>query len=455
MDNVITSSIKNGDFELPYAKFGSGKKILVLFPGLYTKSLMPLAGAVANQYKRFTADYTVYFFDRVTAPPQGYSMQDMASDTIRAMDELSLRDCYVLGVSAGGILAQIIAARRPDLVQRLAVASSAAKETPLSKKAFEEWSSLAKAHNLTAMNESFAENVYTGSFYQQYREAILSSLDGAKDEDMDRFAIFSSALLNLDITRETDMISCPILALGAAQDKVFGPEATLAIAERCNGKSYIFEGYGHAAYDEAPDFLDKVHAFFEEPLVLYVNSCVRPSSRTDELARCLLEKEKNTYIQEVNLQKEQITGLDLEALNHRDECAAKGRLDDEIFSYARQFARADEIVISAPYWDLLFPASLRAYIERICVVGLTFTYTESGMPKSLCRAKKLTYVTTAGGFIGDRHLGFEYIKTIANVFFGIEDIRLVKAEGLDIQGADVNGIMKEAKSRMWKTDLKK
>ena len=383
MDNVITSSIKTGDFELPYAKFGNGKKILVLFPGLYTKSLMPLAGAVANQYKRFMADYTVYFFDRVTAPPQGYSMQDMASDTVRAMDELSLRDCYVLGVSADGILAQIIAARRPDLVQRLAVASSAAKETPLSKKAFEEWSSLAKAHNLTAMNESFAEN------------------------------------------------------------------------ERCNGKSYIFEGYGHAAYDEAPDFLDKVHAFFEEPLVLYVNSCVRPSSRTDELARCLLEKEKNTYIQEVNLQKEHITGLDLEALNHRDDCAAKGRLDDEIFSYARQFARADEIVISAPYWDLLFPASLRSYIERICVVGLTFAYTESGMPKSLCRAKKLTYVTTAGGFIGDRHLGFEYIKTIANVFFGIEDVRLVKAEGLDIQGADVNGIMKEAKSRMCKTDLKK
>ena len=64
-------------------------------------------------------------------------------------------------------------------------------------------------------------------------------------------------------------------------------------------------------------------------------------------------------------------------------------------------------------------------------------------------------MTTAGGFIGDRHLGFEYVSSVAGLFFGIEDIRLVKAEGLDIQGADVNGIMKEAKSRMCKTDLKK
>ncbi len=455
MSKATVSTVKTADSEIPYAKFGSGEKIFVLLPGLYAKSLMPLADAVASQYRRFTTEYTVYFFDRVAAPPQGYSLQDMAADTISVMDKLSLRDCYVLGISAGGIVAQIIAAKRPDLVQKLAVASSAAKESAESKKNFEEWISLAKAHKGAALNESFAKNVYTDTFYRQYRDAILASLDGATDEDMDRFAIFASSLLGLDITGETALISCPLLAFGAAQDKIFGQKAAKDIAEKSRGKFSVYEGYGHAVYDEAPDFLDRVIAFFSEPVLLYVNSCVRPTSRTDELARCLLEKKEGMYVQEVNLQKEPITGLDLEALKRRDECAAKGRLDDEIFSYARNFARADEIVISAPYWDLLFPASIRAYIERICVVGLTFAYTESGMPKSLCRAKKLTYVTTAGGFIGDRHLGFEYIKTIANVFFGIEDVDIIKAEGLDIAGADVNTIMKEAKNRMCKTDLKK
>ncbi|MCR5723909.1 MAG: NAD(P)H-dependent oxidoreductase [Treponema sp.] len=180
-------------------------------------------------------------------------------------------------------------------------------------------------------------------------------------------------------------------------------------------------------------------------MTLYINACVRKNSRTDELARYLLTQSAASDLQEVHLQAEQILPLDEKMLSHRDECIARGDFTDPIFSYARQFALADEIVISAPYWDLLFPASLRAYIERVCVVGVTFAYTEEGAPKSLCRAKRLTYVTTAGGFIGGRHLGFDYVQAVAAQFFGISDIRLVKAEGLDIKGADVQAILAQAK----------
>jgi len=180
-------------------------------------------------------------------------------------------------------------------------------------------------------------------------------------------------------------------------------------------------------------------------MTLYINACIRKNSRTDELARYVLAQSAASDIQEVNLQNEQILPLDEKTLSRRDECISRGDFSDPLFSFAKQFAQADEIVISAPYWDLLFPASLRAYIERVCVVGVTFAYTEQGMPQSLCKAKQLTYVTTAGGFIGERHLGFEYIQAVATQFFGISDIHMVKAEGLDIAGADVRAILEEAK----------
>ena len=106
------------------------------------------------------------------------------------------------------------------------------------------------------------------------------------------------------------------------------------------------------------------------------------------------------------------------------------------------------IVISAPYWDLSFPATLKTYIEAINVVGLTFIYNEDGHPEGLCNAKKLVYITTAGGKIISDEYGFGYIKELAQKFHGIKDIEYIKAEELDIIGADIEGIMSKAEKKI-------
>jgi putative NADPH-quinone reductase len=119
-----------------------------------------------------------------------------------------------------------------------------------------------------------------------------------------------------------------------------------------------------------------------------------------------------------------------------------------IFDYAKQFANADTILISAPYWDLSFPSLLKTYIENINVNGITFSYSEKGYPVSLCNAKKLIYITTAGGPIISDELGFGYIKSLAENFYGIKDISYIKAEGLDIFGANIQEILNCAKKEI-------
>jgi FMN-dependent NADH-azoreductase len=109
---------------------------------------------------------------------------------------------------------------------------------------------------------------------------------------------------------------------------------------------------------------------------------------------------------------------------------------------------ADVIVIAAPYWDMMFPAVLKTYLENVTVSGITFCYSEQGTPKSLCRAKALYYVTTAGGFIGQNDFGFSYVKALAQSFFGIPHIHRYAAEGLDIFGADPEMIMSRAKREL-------
>ena len=181
-------------------------------------------------------------------------------------------------------------------------------------------------------------------------------------------------------------------------------------------------------------------------MVLFVNGCVRKNSRTLELATTVLEQLPKD-VEEIRLYPDGPEGLDTEKLYLREDLLAKKDHDHPMFRFAKQFAAADTIVIAAPYWDLAFPAKVRAYLEEITVSGITFQYGSNGIPQGLCNAKKLIYVTTAGGPIF-QHFGFEYVKALAHGFYGISDVTLVKAEGLDIWGADSAAIMEQAKGEI-------
>ena len=177
--------------------------------------------------------------------------------------------------------------------------------------------------------------------------------------------------------------------------------------------------------------------------ILFVNACVRPHSRTLELAKRVLEQ-LSGEVEEVKLYNEKLSPLDLAEMEIRGKAARTKDFSGEVFALARQFARAETIVIAAPYWDLMFPAVVKTYFEKITVNGLTFAYGANGFPQGLCKGKRLIYVTTAGGPIV-HNFGYEYVSALAKNFYGIKEVQCVQAEGLDIYGADVAQIMCEAK----------
>ena len=150
-------------------------------------------------------------------------------------------------------------------------------------------------------------------------------------------------------------------------------------------------------------------------MVLFINACVRKESRTKQLADYVLSKMNEPY-EEVYLNAIDFPVVDESFLNRRDKLIADREFDDPMFDLARQFAEADEIVIAAPFWDLSFPATLKQYFEQINVTGVTFYYTPEGFPKGLCRAKCLTYVTTAGGDFFPEEYGAGYVKALAQNF---------------------------------------
>ena len=180
--------------------------------------------------------------------------------------------------------------------------------------------------------------------------------------------------------------------------------------------------------------------------LLYIDSCASLGypSRTRRLGEAFAEKCRAAgyEIERVTLENEHIEPLTGSDIMKRAALLAAGRLDDASLSHARSFSRADLIAVAAPYWDLSFPAMLKAYIEHVMVSGITFKYTANG-PVGLCRARELVYITTSGGFIGESDFGYDYLRGICRMV-GIAKTREYRAEGLDIDGFDAEGAVAAA-----------
>ena len=181
--------------------------------------------------------------------------------------------------------------------------------------------------------------------------------------------------------------------------------------------------------------------------ILFINACPREGSRTLELARYLLDKTDGS-VEELTIFEENLLPLNGKTLALRDKMTANQNFDHPIFKYAKQFATADTIVLAAPFWDLSFPSAVKIWLEYVMAKEITFRYTEEGFPCGLCKAKKLFYISTAGGPVLPSHMGFSYVDGLAKSYFGIPETVLFSAENLDVVGADTAAILSKAKEEI-------
>ena len=181
--------------------------------------------------------------------------------------------------------------------------------------------------------------------------------------------------------------------------------------------------------------------------ILFINACPRDGSRTLELARHLLSKMEGS-VEELTIFEENLLPLNGKTLSLRDKMTANQNFDHPIFKYAKQFATADTIVLAAPFWDLSFPSAVKIWLEYVMAKEITFRYTEEGFPFGLCKAKKLFYISTAGGPVLPAHMGFSYVDGLAKSYFGIPETVLFSAENLDVVGADTAAILSKAKEEI-------
>lgn len=256
-------TLKIGNTEMDYACFGTGKKPLVMIPGLNLRGVKGAAVSLALMYRMFAKDYRVYIFDRKTVIPEGYTVEDIAEDTATAMKMLGLANADVFGVSQGGMIAQYLAINHPELVHKLVLGVTLSRTNATVTNVINGWVRMSGNREYDALITDMLSNMYSEAYLKKYRWLLPIMSRISKPKDFSRFIILAKACLTCDTYDKLNLIQCPVLVLGGKQDKIVTGKASEEIAEKLGCEVHMYDDLGHSAYEEAKDFNSRILAFFK------------------------------------------------------------------------------------------------------------------------------------------------------------------------------------------------
>ncbi|MCR5541670.1 MAG: alpha/beta hydrolase [Ruminococcus sp.] len=259
--NVKEDTLNINGMSIDYAVFGSGEEVMVLIPGLSLKRVKGTGFTLAVMYRQFTKKFRIYIFDRRKEIPENYTAEDICDEVAASMKELGLENACVLGVSQGGMAAQYLAIKHPELVKKLVLGVTLSRNNDVVRNAVDEWVGFAEKGDLDGLVISTMKYNYPPERLEKFKFIMPALVKAGHPKDTKSFARMTKACLTCETYDRLDEIKCPVLVIGDKQDRIVTPEASKEIAEKLGCELYMTEAYGHGAYEQ-PEFNDKVAEFF-------------------------------------------------------------------------------------------------------------------------------------------------------------------------------------------------
>jgi FMN-dependent NADH-azoreductase len=136
-----------------------------------------------------------------------------------------------------------------------------------------------------------------------------------------------------------------------------------------------------------------------------------------------------------HLDQQQIGSWFTPAENRSPEQTEAVRRSDEAIADMQE---ADIYVIGAPFYNFAIPSTLKAFLDHITRPGITFRYSEAGVPEGLLLGKKAYVATSSSGVYSDGPMqsydfANPYLRFILG-FMGVTDVSTFRIEGLRVPG---------------------
>jgi 3-oxoadipate enol-lactonase len=196
-------------------------------------------------------------------PERGAGVEEFADELEKALS--SYDRAHVVGVSLGGLVAQVLAARRPDLVERVVLADTVAVYPPAMRDMWEERAATVRREGIGAVAGPLEALWFTPGFRQTATEEVAAVREMLLDTDPEGYARTCEALAKADTSGVVADITAPVLAACGLHDAAPFRAATEWFGKSLAGTRVVWLRGGHAtAYEHPREFADLLLDFLTE-----------------------------------------------------------------------------------------------------------------------------------------------------------------------------------------------
>lgn len=228
-----------------------------------------------NQIAAFSGDYDVVAMDM---PGHGLSSPLLGAPTFPALadivasvlDSLAIEGAHVVGLSFGGMIAQHLTLRRPDLVHSLVLIGTAHSAVSV-RDALKQRAAAAREMGMAHLTPSTIDRWFAPGFGDRRPDVLDRATATLLRQDAATHGAIWDMVADLDLSDAIGAIRCPVLVVGGDAD-VNTPLAVIEALSQALGVAPVemLEGVGHFPPIEAADRFNRI-------LERFVTSVSRPA----------------------------------------------------------------------------------------------------------------------------------------------------------------------------------
>ena len=190
-----------------------------------------------------------------------YSIDDHVLDLAALLDRLDVKGAVICGLSVGGMIAQGLATKRPDLVKALVLCDTAHRIGTA-----EMWDARIESvetKGIDSLADAVLERWFTPAFRRPENAAYHGYRNMLTRQSAVGYAATCAALRDADLTETTKRIAVPTLCVVGDQDGSTPPDVVLSMAKLIPGARYeVIKDAGHIPSIEQPEVMtEMVRAF--------------------------------------------------------------------------------------------------------------------------------------------------------------------------------------------------